>query len=149
MIAALSASFFFVYFLPNFMEGRELNRRILECRKLAEERYSKNVLENENNQKLFSGTVSYADMVWPSMNYTAHYNAKLRKCIYCKVNTRARGNPTQISAIYDLYSNQFLQGFEVLSSDIQLDPDQKIMFYDSKVSFEKNRQELFEESPRK
>lgn len=91
LMIGISVSFFFIFFLPNYIKNKELNRRIVECRNMAEQRYK------DTKKEHIEGDES---------NYQSHYNQKLNQCIYYEENYNM-GAPekSRFSFLFDLYSN--------------------------------------------
>ena len=129
IIVSLSLPYFFAYFLPQYLKEKEVFKRTMECRKLVEEQFEKDKAEA-------AGLPLTAGPVIP-LEYQAHYNSKLNKCICyeeCNWGTIRR------YFLYDLYSNVQLAQFYSGPDTIQAPFNDGEKFYSEKDRlFEKSK----------
>ena len=100
IVISLSISYFFAYFLPQYLKEKEVSKRIMECRKLVDERFEKDKAEVADLPITAGPIIPWA--------YQAHYNSKLNECI-CSEESHQGAN--SYYSLYDLYSNTLLDSY--------------------------------------
>jgi len=102
----LSCSYYFAYLLPKETKEKEIYRRSIDCREMAEKRFQQESKEIDRlNQAATEDMISF-------IRYENYYDKKLNRCIYCSTQTFA--DFKSITEIYDLYTNQQLRTFHGL-----------------------------------
>jgi hypothetical protein len=100
LVASLTVSYFFAFFLPQYFKEKEVSKKTTACRKLAEDRFEKNKKEVADIPLAVGSIIPWA--------YQVHYNSKLNECIYYE---ECHEGANFYYYLYDLYSNRLLNSY--------------------------------------